>query len=238
MNSANIAIVLTGTINPNTNLDNNYLDPQARKNEYLAAINFYRQFGNVYFLENSTYALAEDTDFQNIANVSIRKFPVSKFSNRGKGFQEFEMLDAWINSEPNLPDKWIKVTGRYIYQDFKKILAECYRSTQSITINQYPFARWSDVALFCTTTTFYQDCIAGIYQQCDDTNHLHIERVMYINLHQQAKTAYLRFKTYLKCTGISGTTGKAIGNIWLDAINASFMRFNYLLDKRYIWISF
>jgi hypothetical protein len=233
-----IAIVLTGTINPNTNLVNNHLDPEIRRKEYLKTIHFYRQFGKVYFLENSTYPLDRDAGFQNIPNVSIRKFPVSTFSDRGKGFQEFEMLDAWVESESNLPARWIKVTGRYIYEDFQKILTECYNSDRSIIINQYLFAKWADVALFYTTTDFYKDRIVGIYQQCDDKNNSFIERVMNINLSKVSKTSFSRFKTYLKCTGIAGSTGKAIGNTWQHAINSSIVRLNYLLDKRYIWISF
>jgi hypothetical protein len=238
LNSTNIAIVLTGTITPNTNLFNNHLDPQVRRNEYLAAINFYRQFGEVYFLENSTYSLDRDPDFRDIPNVHIREFSVSNFPDRGKGFQEFEMIDAWINSESNLPDKWIKVTGRYIYQDFQKILKECDQNTQSITINQYLFARWADVSLFCTTTSFYKNYLVGIYQQCDDSTGLGIEKVMNANLSKLSKSSFLRFKIYLKRSGIAGSTGKAISNIWLDAINSTVMRLNYLLDKRYMWISF
>ena len=238
MNSTNIAIILTGTITPNTSLVNNHLDPQARRNEYLAAINFYRQFGEVYFLENSIYALEQDPDFQDFPNVSIRKFPVSNFPDRGKGFQEFEMIDAWINSEINPPNKWIKVTGRYIYQDFQKILKECDQNTQSITINQYLFTKWADVALFCTTTNFYQNYLIGIYQQCDDSKGLCMEKVMNANLSKLSKSSFLRFKIYLKCTGIAGSTGKTISNMWLDAINSTVMRLNYLLDKRYMWISF
>jgi hypothetical protein len=238
LDSSTIAIVLTGTITPNTNLVNKHLDPQARRNEYLAAINFYRQFGQVYFLENSTYDLDRDPDFHNIPNVSIRKFPVSNFADRGKGFQEFEMIDAWIKSEEQLPVKWVKVTGRYIYPDFQKIIDECQRNTQSITINQYIFAKWADVALFCTTTAFYQNHLIGIYQQCDDSSGMCMEKVMNANLNKLSKTAFLRFKTYLKCTGIAGSTGKVISNPWLDVLNSTVMRLNYLLDKRYMWISF
>ena len=238
MNSTNIAIVLTGTITPNTKLFNNHLNPQTRRNEYLAAINFYRQFGEVYFLENSIYSLEQDPDFHNIPNVSIRKFPVSSFPDRGKGFQEFEMIDAWINSETNLPSKWIKVTGRYIYQDFQKILKECNQNSQSITINQYLFAKRADVALFCTTTNFYKNHLIGIYRQCDDSQGIHIEGVMNANLTMLSKSSFLRFKIYLKCTGIAGDTGRRISSTWLDAINSRVMRLNYLLDKRYVWLSF
>jgi hypothetical protein len=238
LGQSKIAIVLTGTITPNTTLFNNHLDSQARRNEYLAAINFYRRFGEVYFLENSTYSLTQDPDFQDIPNVFIRKFPVSNFPDRGKGFQEFEMIDTWINNEVNLPQKWIKVTGRYIYQDFQQIIDECLKNTQSITINQYLFAKWADVALFCTTTAFYRNHIMGIYQQCDDRQDLCMERVMNANLSKLSETTFLRFKIYLKCTGIAGSTGKVISNAWLDAINSTLMRLNYLLDKRYMWISF
>ena len=94
----NCAIVLTGTIVPNSNFTT-YTNPQVRRAEYLAAIHYYSGFAPVYFLENSAYDLASDPEFISSEDVAIRKFPVSKFAERGKGFQEFEMLDAWLNQK-------------------------------------------------------------------------------------------------------------------------------------------
>lgn len=233
-----VSIVLTGTIVPNTVLFSKYLDPQVRRKEYLTAIHFYRNFGTVYFLENSSYPLEEDNEFCSIPNVIIRKFPISNFPDRGKGFQEFEMLDAWINSEIDIPPKWIKVTGRYLYKNFQKILDECFTRNQSIIINQYKFAKRADVALFCTTTDFYQNHIIDMYQKCDDSKDIIVENVMNATLSKIDKISLTRFKVYLKCIAISGSTGKIISNIFLDAVNASISSCTYLLDRRYIWLSF
>ncbi len=239
LESKDIAIVLTGTITPNTTLANKHLDPQARRKEYLNAIDFYRQFGTVYFLENSIYLLGDDPEFQDIPNVLIRKFPVSNFPEKGKGFQEFEMIDAWINSEVDLPLRWIKVTGRYIYQDFAKIRQECDKNISiDMMINQYLFSQWADVAIFCIKTDYYQQYILGIYNQCDDRSRILIERVMYNQLTKSSKNNIRRFHTYLKCLGIAGSTGKEINNSWTNLINSNIIRWNYLIDQRYIWLSF
>jgi hypothetical protein len=109
----NLSIVLTGTIIPNTTLHTQYVDPEARRQDYLNAIHFYRNFAPVYFLENSSYDLKGDRAFQAIPKVTVHQFNASSPA-RGKGFQEFEMLDQWIAIEPNLPKRWVKITGRYL----------------------------------------------------------------------------------------------------------------------------
>jgi hypothetical protein len=45
-------------------------------------------------LENSTHALESDPAFQPADGFHVRHFPPSAHPERGKGFQEFEMLDA------------------------------------------------------------------------------------------------------------------------------------------------
>ena len=46
----------------------------------------------------------------------------SKYYLKGKGFQEFEMFDAYIAQHLNMSKFFIKITGRYIIEDFEKIL--------------------------------------------------------------------------------------------------------------------
>ena len=119
-----IPIVLTGTIIPNTNIRMKHLDAEKRRKEYLNCINYYRNFAPVYFLENSSYPVEEDLEFTSIPNVEIRKFPVSSFPEKGRGFQEFEMIDSFIKNEKNIPNKFLKITGRYFYTNIKDILID------------------------------------------------------------------------------------------------------------------
>jgi hypothetical protein len=234
----NLGIVLTGTIIPNTTLHTQYIDPEARRQEYLNAINFYRHFAPVYFLENSAYNLKSDPAFKDIPNVTIHQFKASS-PLRGKGFQEFEMLDQWVNLEPDLPDRWIKVTGRYIYPDFQKILSECVRNQDiALIINQYLFANHSDTALFCIKTDYYRKNISGLYRLCDDTQGLLIEKVLNTKLKQLSKKDFRRFLSHLYCEGVAGHTGKSIRNRWVDSLNSRIRDVNYWVDRRYIWLSF
>jgi hypothetical protein len=237
-NPHNIGIVLTGTIIPNTTLHTEYFDPEARRREYLKAIRFYRNFAPVYFLENSSYNLQEDSAFKNIQNVTVRHFKSSSPS-KGKGFQEFEMLDQWINLEPNLPKRWIKVTGRYIYPEFEKILNECIQNQDiSLIINQYLFANHSDTALFCIKTDYYRNNILGLYRYCDDSQGFLIEKVINAKLKQLSNQDFKRFSSHLDCVGVAGHTGKSIRNEWIDGLNSRIRDINYWVDRRYIWLSF
>lgn len=232
------AIVLTGTIIPNTDLYTKYINPQQRRQEYLDALSFYSQFGQVYFLENSSYPLEEDVEFKNIPNVVLRKLPISSCPQKGKGFQEFEMLDYWVSWEQDIPQAWLKVTGRYVYLKFQEIHSECLnRQNKKIIINQYLFSKWSDTGLFFVETDYYRKNILGLYSRCNDNDGLFLEAVLFKKLKSLNQKEFQRFSSHLTCVGIAGHTGKKIQNDWLDAINARIRDINYMFDKRYIWLS-
>jgi hypothetical protein len=232
------AIVLTGTIIPNTILNTKYFNIDSRRKEYLTSIHFYKNFAPVYFLENSVYALHEDSGFQNISNVTVYQLS-SPLPERGKGFQEFNMLDQWIELEDNLPSRWIKVTGRYLYTEFEKIWDECLKSQDiSLIMNQYLLANHSDTALFCVDTSFYKRYLSGLYLLCDDRKGMIIEKVVSNRLKNVPKHRFKRFKTHLICTGISGHNGKNIRRLSVDRLNSAVRDINYRFDSRYIWLSF
>jgi hypothetical protein len=232
------AIVLTGTIVPNTTAQLQHRDPSKRKEEYLTAINFYNKFAPVYFLENSEYPLLDDEDFQNLPNTFIRKFPVSNFSEKGRGFQEFEMLDEWITNEANPPSQWLKITGRYIYNNIQDILSECNSNLQAdLIINQYKFSGFADPAIFYITSTYYQRQILGLYRECDDATGWFIEKALYRILHPINSNICQRFRTSLVCSGLAGVSGQKIQSDWRNNVNQVISPINYLLDRKYIWLS-
>ena len=111
-----LAIVLTGTIVPSAPFTV-HNDPRIRRREYLEAIRFYSEFAPVYFLENSPYPLGDDAEFNQFPNVRLRQRPLSTKPERGKGYQEFEMIDGWLLNEPQPPRRWVKITGRYLYRN-------------------------------------------------------------------------------------------------------------------------
>lgn len=232
-----IVIVLTGTIIPNTFNQLNHCDPAIRRGEYLLAINFYRQFAPVYFLENSEYALLNDQDFQNIPNVFIKKFPVSNSPEKGRGFQEFEMIDSWLNDESIRSIKILKITGRYIYVNIRDILNECYNNdTVSLLINQYRFSGFTESAMFCVNAAYYQQQISGLYHECDDRTGWFIEKALNKRLQSVDARVCQRFKNSLICTGIEGFSGQEMRSNWRDQINQNIAAVSYKLDKKYLWL--
>jgi hypothetical protein len=232
-----VAIVLTGTIIPNTTNQLQHLDPNVRRSEYLASIKFYSQFAPVYFLENSTYSLSEDTDFQHLNNTFIKKLPVSTTPEKGRGFQEFEMIDHWLNNEPAAPAKILKITGRYIYENIQDILTECHHNlTASLLINQYRLSGFTESAIFCVTTAYYQQQISGLYQECDDRTGWFIEKALHQRLQSVKANICQRFEQSLVCTGIEGFSGQEMRSDWRDRINQNVATISYMLDKKYLWL--
>jgi hypothetical protein len=108
---AEIPIVLTGTVIPNVP-DARTINVEARVRDYIAALEFYLRFAQVIFLENSSYPLERHPEFRERDRLRVYRFQPSMKPGRGKGYQEFEMLDSWILSEAEPPKHWLKITGR------------------------------------------------------------------------------------------------------------------------------
>lgn len=232
-----IAIVLTGTIIPNAPFTA-YSDPLKRRREYLEAIRFYGQFAPVYFLENSTYTLSDDAEFNELANVAIRQRPISAAPGRGKGYQEFEMIDGWLISEPQPPLRWIKITGRYRYRNFARLLADCRSEHKAeMIIDRCARFKYVRSCLFYTTTEFYLKHIAGIYLGCDDEDaDSWIEYVLYRRLASLPLSNTRVFSVEPHLTAVSGMTGTLMdtrpGRYLLKQV---LRRVNYAFDQRRLW---
>lgn len=236
MNTDDLAIVLTGTIVPSAPFTA-HNDPQVRRREYLEAINFYRGFAPVYFLENSTYPLEDDAEFRDLSNVRLRKRPLSSQPGRGKGYQEFEMIDGWLRDEPQPPRRWIKITGRYMYRNFAALLADCRRERQAqIIIDQCAISKYARSYLFFVESRFYLEHIAGIYRECDDDAGEWIERVLSRHLANLPKSCARLFSLEPRLTGVSGTTGGSVETRRSRYMVKRVLRkLNYLLDHRQLW---
>lgn len=231
-----LAIVLTGTIIPNAPFTA-HNDPQRRRREYLEAISFYSRFAPVYFLENSSYRLADDEEFNSLPGVKLRQMPMSESPERGKGFQEFEMIDGWIANELQPPKRWIKITGRYLYRNFADVFADCRLERKaSMIIDRCARSRIARSYLFSVESEFYRKHIAGIYRECDDDAGQWIERVLYRRLAELTSTDVRLFSIEPRLTGVSGTTGGSIetkaSRYWIKRI---LRKLNYAIDRRQLW---
>ncbi len=229
-----LSLLLTGTIVPNA-VRSAGPDPEARLAEYAEAIRFYQQHARITFLENSRYPLEQHPEFKESERLRVRRFTPSEHPERGKGYQEFEMLDAWLGSDSEVPARWLKVTGRYRVLNFGSILRECQQSPPKLRIDQ---ARRGGVArthLFCVDTDFYRERMAGLYRQCDDRTGEWIERVLFRHLKGAAPAEAALFKTQPRIAAVAGSgavfpTGRGQ---WL--FKQVLRSFNRALDRRYLW---
>lgn len=233
---SDIHIVLTGTIVPNANFTV-VNDPSRRRQEYLQSIEYYSKFAPVHFLENSLYDIDNDAEFGSDDRVTIRQFPVSTHFTRGKGYQEFEMLDSWISSDSILPARWVKITGRYTVRNISEILMDCRR------VPDVPFiidlCRRSKIArthLFCAETSFYKSHLLNSYKQCNDESGEWIERVLFKRILSWNESRTRTFSVEPNVTAVSGSTG---ANQEISPsrhrINSMLRSVNHVFDKRCLW---
>lgn len=231
-----LPIVLTATILPNaTNVPTT--SAEARLAEYVQALIFYQPFAPIFFLENSSYPLGTRAELFKMPQVTLRRFPLSANPERGKGYQEFEMLDSWLASEPDAPSRWLKITGRYQVLNIRTILAECgRRPAPGILIDQAPRTGVARTHLFCVSTAFYMQRLAGRYRKCDDRTGDWIERVLFRELKGGAKDEVTSFATQPRISAVAGSTGAAfpVGRSqWV--LKQALRSVNRLFDPQYLW---
>lgn len=228
-----LPVVLTATVTPNVT-GSASMNPAARLAEYRRVLQYCQSFAPVFFLENSGYPLERHPDFAESPRLRVRRFAPSASPERGKGFQEFEMLDAWLASEPRPPARWLKITGRYHLLNLAAILAECRREQQyPLLIDQLHRPQMARTYLFCTRTEFYQAHLKDLYRQCDDRTGGWIERVLFRELGKLPAGRVRMFKTQPHLRALAGSTGAEFptGNFqWL--VKQCLRRLNRLVDER------
>jgi hypothetical protein len=231
-----IPIVLTATVIPN-GVTASAGDPQKRLEEYAAALKFYLSFAPVFFLENSAYPLAQHAEFRETERLQVRRFQPSANPERGKGYQEFEMLDGWMSSETGPPDQWLKISGRYRILNISTVLAECRRSRHiPLIMDQARRSSMARTYFFCARTEFYRSDMKGLYGQCDDRTGEWIERVLYRQL--RGAKAVRFFKTQPRISATAGGSGAPFPTgrgQWI--CKQVLRRLNQLVDQRYLWYS-
>jgi len=228
-----LPIVLTATVTPNVTGAAS-IHPETRLAEYRQVLLFCQQFAPVIFLENSSYPLERHPEFAESPRLRVHRFAPSASPERGKGFQEFEMIDAWLAAEPAPPARWLKITGRYHLLNVAAMLAECRREEKfPLLIDQLYRQQLARTYLFCTRTDFYQAHLKNLFRQCDDRTGDWIERVLFRELAKLPAGQVRMFKTQPHLRAQAGSTGAAYptGNFqWL--VKQCLRRVNRLVDER------
>jgi hypothetical protein len=233
-----LPVVLTATIAPNVT-GTVSTKPEVRMAEYRRVLQFCLQFAPVIFLENSNYSLARHPEFAESPRLRIHRFPPSASPERGKGFQEFEMLDAWLATEPQPPARWLKISGRYQLHNLAAILDECRAEQRSgLVIDQVARTSLARTYSFCTDTDFYRQQLRGLYQQCDDRTGEWIERVLFRKLKTVPAGKVRFFVTQPRIAAIAGSSGAAFPNgrgQW--RVKQMLRNLNRLVDRKYLLYS-
>jgi hypothetical protein len=233
---AEIPVVLTATITPNVTGTTSG-NPETRLAEYRRVPQFCQRFAPVIFLENSGYPLERHPEFAESPRLRVRRFPPSASPERGKGYQEFEMLDAWLASEPHPPARWLKISGRYSIHNLDSILNECRADQRSaLVIDQLKHLEFARTYLFCVNTDFYRQRLAGLYRQCNDQAGNWIERVLFREMKNVPAGMVRLFKTQPRLAATDGSSGLAFPSGRGQWLAKQILRnLNRLADRKYQW---
>jgi len=201
-------IVLTGTIIPN-DMKSTHRDWEVRRREYLDAIKYYKKFSKVYFLENSDYDLSHDADFAGDERLQCFKFRASRQFKGGKGHQEFQMLDEFVKHKLN-DDRFVKVTGRYIYENFDELFSFILREERKydLIIDAIIRSRIAVTSLFYVKKATYLQCFQNSYLEMDDSEGIYAEHVIYRAL--KKLRSYTFFPKLPLLNAVQGTSGLRI----------------------------
>lgn len=205
-------ICLTGTINPATG-QLNRSDVELRLNDYKTSIEFYlsRTEWPLIFAENSDYDLSGDEDFDRFLQnprFTCLRWDSHPTVDRGKGFQEFYLLDRMVE---NLPagSRFAKITGRYKVHNFDELIR---RSDSLLNIDMHRKMKVAITGFFIADRALYLQHFKGLYAKADDRQGRFIEHVLYESITSdpalQSVTALLPENPAYE--GISGSYGQSL----------------------------
>ncbi len=204
----NICLVLTATITPNAS-QVALTEPEQRRNQYLEALRYYRKHfhGKIYFLENSNYNWQNDPEFLAVfdENTLLFNHQCSKNIDKGKGFLEFEMLDAFFTSGMVSQPYFIKITGRYLVKNLQHLIPRNYTT---VIADAHKKMKVTLSGVFISSVAHYLQYISGLYTQVDDSNYRFIEHMLYEHLTEQQLTELFRVNPVIE--GVSGSYGASL----------------------------
>ena len=204
-------LIITATIQPNSIMVTQN-DVEVRKKEYLDTLKFYLKQSQlpIYFFENSDYDIKNDEDFQTILNqerVSLYRYPKSGEFAKGKGYQEFEVLDQTIPKLIDEYDEFIKVSGRYKVINFKELVAQ---KNNGILIDRHQKRGVAITSFFRCKMEEYMQFIKGSYQEANDQKGIFIEHIIYQRLKIIPKD---NIDLFIKNPFYEGVSGSYGGNL-------------------------
>ena len=206
-----MCLILTATIQPSgPHIAES--DPGNRLAQYEEALRFYTQLPHdILFVENSGFDFAQSEYLQELRNTGRVRFitvPRSSQPEKGKGFQEFEMLDGVIDRVGRDYEAFVKVTGRYIVKNAGALVAT---RLGDIRIDRHRKMKVAITGFFQCRVDFYQQHLRGIFQKADDAAGVFIEHVLYRRLAElEMNNAVELFPQNPDYHGVSGSHGNSM----------------------------
>ena len=204
-------LIITATITPQSNFVAQH-NPKERKVEYLEVLNYYTAnfSGDIYFAENSAFDFEMDEEFKKIftqETVHLLKFPSSDEYEKGKGYQEFEVLDLVVAQLANKYEEFIKLSGRYLTTNFKKLITQ---KNSGIVIDRHQKKKVAITSFFKCKMNFYQKEIKGCFKNVNDAEGIFIEHVIYDELKNVSNEKIDFFIKTPIYKGVSGSYGGSL----------------------------
>ena len=211
MESSRQCLIITATIKPNS-IVVAQLDEKQRRLEYLTVLQYYikNYQSTIYFIENSTYNFEEDSEFSTLFatdNVHLIKHTPSNEYTKGKGYQEFEMMDKTIVQIGEGFDEFIKVTGRYKVTNFNQLKNQ---TNNGFVIDRHQKRKVAITSFFKCLITEYDDFVKGAFKEVDDSKEINIENILYHRLSKINQIKINIFKTTPLYEGLSGSYGGSL----------------------------
>lgn len=204
-------LCMTATICPNVPMVSRE-EPADRLADYKKSIRFYLDQTElpIVFLENSNYNLYDDADFK--AFEATGRFRLLRFQShpdtrKGKGFQEFFMLDKFVREKLN-NETIIKVSGRYIVKNISQLIPHL---DAPLNIDLHRKMRVALTGFFSVQKSIYLEHFCGKYFYADDPKGHYIEHTLYDEiLYSRLKSKSRLLPQNPQFEGISGSYGGSL----------------------------
>lgn len=221
-------LLATACVSPKYVPGLNRFNPQQRLKDYVTSLRWYltltdSRFGPLVILENSGFG-AENLLAEILSDplISInRDIEILSYSAPDRptglhyGFSEFQMIDHLMDSSFLLTEKFVKVTGRYIFPDLSRLTAlipsELSFACDSTNRKKLRPIFWSDsrsanTSIFFARRPFFDANVRYLYKKMTSNPRLtHIEDIIFdIFFELNSTDVSLRFPIYIHPSGIGG----------------------------------
>lgn len=216
MKEEKICLVITGCINPNSNVPVLAVkNCSERRKQYIDSILFYlnkTSFNRIVFCDNSD--ATKDTRLIKLAQKRNKQFEWISFKGndkkvieKGKGYGEIEIVNYVLNHSCLIKDCncIVKVTGRLKMLNINWFIHLKKNNTNYFLKRNNSFV---DTRCYCTKISDFKNFFQNAGEYVDDHHGIYLEHVFY-NILTQNKIEYKLFPVEPEFVGVSGSLGYA-----------------------------